>query len=367
MPYFGEGRKSLLRKCGLVTAVLGVLLLISACGSQTAGDTEDLKAQAIAVEVATIAKGDISQYLSLSGPLTPDQEVYVVPKMPGTVSSINVKVGDSVREGQVLFTLDNTEYAAQLNQAQVALELAETARTDAEKNYQRMKVLYDEGAVSLSQLEQAELNWTSKDTTAYKAAVTAAQTAYDNTIIKSPMSGQIAELDIVVGSLAAQTSPAMRVVDINKVKLEVNISENYINKVSANQKVNVAISSAGTEPFQGEITTIAPAAGTVSKSFPLTITLNNGNGLLRPGMFGQVDILMERVENIVLVPKEAVINTLGLTRAYVINDNIASQRDVETGMEDDRYYQVISGLEEGDIVAIKGNDKLQEGSEVLIK
>ncbi len=345
--------------------ILAALLLILCSGCGQGGNIEG-EAQAIAVEVASAQMGEISQYLNLSGKITPQKEVYIVPKIPGVVNKINVAVGDYVKENAVLFTLENSEYLAQLNQAKSGYELSKKAQNDAQKNYSRIQALYNEGAVSLAQLEQAKLAWEGADTSAAAAGLALAQSAYDNTIIRAPMDGQVAELTLVEGAIASQGMAALRLLDAEKVKLEISVSEAYIGKVEAKQNVAVFVPSAGSEAFMGEITSIAPAADTRTMSFPVVITLDNAEGALKPGMFGQVDILMDKAENTLIIPKEALLSVMGANRVFVAEGEIARAKEVEPGLEDENFVQILSGLKAGESVIIRGRDKLQDGTKIIV-
>lgn len=352
------------RKIFIIGGMLLLFLALCGCG-QPAEIVE--QSQAISVETAEAQLGEISQHLSLSGQIIPETEVYIVPKVPGVVSRIHIEMGDTVKEGQLLFTLENSEYLAQLNQAKSGYELAKKAQNDAEKNYSRMQALYDEGAVSLVQLEQAKLNWEASDTSAAAAGLALAQSAYENTLVKAPMSGQVAQLDLVEGGIASQSAPALRLVETRTVKLEISISETYISKIAANQKVGVVIPSLDGAVFEGEINSIAPAADPRTMSFPAEITLNNAEGQLKPGMFAQAEILLEKAENVVVIPKEAVISTMGLSRVFVAEGEIAHLRDVTLGLESETQVEIVSGLSPGELVVTRGNDKLQEGAEIIIR
>ncbi|MEG1501449.1 MAG: efflux RND transporter periplasmic adaptor subunit, partial [Clostridiales bacterium] len=266
------------------------------------------------------------------------------------------KVGDYVRAGQVLATLENSEYQAQLNQANASYSMASSAYADAAKNLERMRSLYSEGAVALNQVEQAELNLESKSLEGARAALTMAQSNYDNTIFKSPINGQVAEVNLVQGVMAGAQQSSIRIIDAKKVKMAATVSEAFINKVEKNQVVDVLVASTGNVPYKGRITTVAPAANSQTLTFPIEITIDNSQGILKPGMFAEINLPIDTAMAAITVPKEALINNMGNYRVFVIAAGKSYLKDVIIGLQSDTDVEIKSGLSADQRVVIKGGD-----------
>lgn len=359
----GKTNRSYL-KIGLSLALLAGIL--SGCGGGETG--EEVNGETVSgtpVNAVQAEAGKIVETTTVKGKIEAKESVNIVPKASGRISEVLVSVGDTVKEGQVLVRLESGEIQAQLRQAQAALATAKTAYDNAKVNLQRTQELYNEGAVSLQQLEQAKLNVESANPQSAQASVDLLQLQYDNTIIKSPINGQVSACNAVVGELAGQSIIAS-VVNMNSVLLKTEVTEQRINDVQKDQEVAVAIGSAGSEPFTGVVTSIAPAANVQTMTYPLEITIANKDHKIKPGMFAEAQVSTKQKENAVLIPVEALIDTNGVTTVFVVTDNVAHEVQVETGLNDGEKVEIISGVAAGDTVVTLGQHKLQDNDPVFI-
>ncbi len=338
-------------------------LSLAGCGSTDA--TVEEKDQAIAVSVVTAGLQDIETSTMIKGTIAGQTEVTIIPKSAGVVETVKVEVGDRVKEDQVLFTLQTKEIRAQLAQAQAAYKVSKSAYDDAVRTYQRMKTLYDEGAISLSQLEQAQLGVDASSTDSAAAAVQLLQLQLDNAVVKSPIDGIVASLSVTVGEIAGQQAASAVVVNIDKVKLAAEVSEANVNKVTPGQTVKVTVAAAGTEPFPGVISTVAPAVNALSKSYPVTITIDNPDHLLKSGMFAEANISTENRSQVLAVPQEALVS--GEEKAvYIVKDGKAHLAKITAGLENEEWLEVTGGISVGDQVATTGKHLLYEGAPVTV-
>jgi len=356
-----------LKRLGKKLAFIGVATLFCAvlagCGATDA--TVEQKDQAIAVSVVSAALQDIQTTAMIKGTIAGQTEVTIIPKIAGVVETVEVAVGDTVKENQVLFTLQTKELRAQLAQAQAAYKMSKSAYDDAVRTYERMKTLYDEGAISLSQLEQAQLGVNASSTESAAAAVQLLQLQLDNAVIKSPIDGIVASLNVTVGEIASQQVASAVVVNIDKVKLDAEVSEANVNKVTPGQEVKVVVAAAGTEAFSGVITTVAPAASALSKAYPVTITIDNPERLLKSGMFAEADISTEKRAQVLAVPQSALVSGEE-TAVYIIKDEKAHLAKITPGLENEEWLEVIDGISLGDQVVTRGQHLLYEGASVTV-
>jgi len=359
------GRKLMLKPNKyLIVVFLLLCCLLTACGKEEAV----VKESAIAVETATAQVNDISQVIHISGQIIPQLEVNVLPHIPGFVKSIEVAVGDRVKEGQLLFSIENGDLAASLSQAQAAYQVAKSANDNAGTNYNRMKALYDEGAISLSQLEQAKVAMDSTNPAAAAAAVQAVRVQYENTYNKAPIAGQVASCDLVLGGLASQQAVAVRIVDIAKVKMKGSVSESQIGSIKIGQTVQITIQSASAEPFAGTVTTVAPAADSMTMTFPIEITIDNAQNKIKAGMFGEVVLPVQTHKDVVVIPNSAIVTQDDQKQVFVVESTqdglVCRLVKIETGLESDDMVEIISGIASGDKVVTKGQNQLQDGMSV---
>ncbi|SHH22777.1 efflux RND transporter periplasmic adaptor subunit [Tepidibacter thalassicus] len=334
----------------------------------------------VSVETKKVEKNDISIKTTLSAKVTPIEEANVVPKIPGKVTKVNVEIGKFVNKGDVLFTLDQTDMINAVKNAEAAynmavanLKLREEQIQNAKVNYERMKSLYEQGAISKQQFEQYELQASSTNIEAVKAQVEQAKVALENaksklndTTVTSPISGVITSVNINEGEMASSAMPAVSIANLDRVVIETDISENLINKVRIGDVVDISIKSAGKDNFKGKITALSPATSQGSMTYPIKIEIDNKNKLIKPGMFAEVNIITDKKEKVITVPSEAVIVKEGNNVVFTVNGDKAHMKNVLLGVDNGEYVEIKNGIKEGDIVVVKGQNYLDEGSKVKI-
>jgi RND family efflux transporter MFP subunit len=308
------------------------------------------------VRVANAVVTDINSNTILTGRLEAASEAVVIPKIPGEVTRVHVSLGDRVRKGDRLFEMNRDQLSTAVNQAKIAYD-------DAATNLERVRVLYEEGAVALQMYEQAQ--------SAYNMAresYAAAGDAIGNATVTAPIGGHVTSVNVSVGGMASQASPAVTISNIDKLEINTGLSENMINKVKLGDTVDVRVKSVSEDAsFAGIVTALAPAPATGSLTYPIVITLENSDEAVKPGMFAEVTIAADRVEGALAVPSKAVFIRAG--RQMVIsldNDDNVVLNDVVTGIDDGEIIEIKSGLSAGDRVVTEGQSYLNASSKVNI-
>ena len=232
---------------------------------------------------------------------------------------------------------------AQLAQAELALALAKQPFTETDFDMAR------------AQVELAE------------AAVDMARKQVDETIIRAPFDGVVAELYITKGSMAAPQAPAALFVS-KPVEVIVNIEESRISHVQAGQNAALQVSAFPGQDFPASVTNVAPTADSQSHTFAVKVTPMDEDYLLRSGMYANVSLLVEEVQGTLLVPRAAVTDVNGQETVYVVNDDdTVERRAVTTGLVDDDRVEILSGLTEDQQVVVAGQAGLQDGAKVEIR
>ncbi|SHK38259.1 efflux RND transporter periplasmic adaptor subunit [Tepidibacter formicigenes] len=358
--------------------ILILIFTVPLAGCKKKKEVKEPEEKVISVETKKVQKGDINLKTTLSAKVAPIEEASVVPKIPGKVAKINIEIGQKVNKGDVLFTLDKTDMLnvvknaeAAYNMAVANLKIREEQIENARTNYERMKFLYEQGAISKQQFEQYELQASSTNLEVAKAQVEQSRVALENaksslvdTTVTSPISGVITAVNINEGEMASSAMPAVSIANLDKVVIETDISEYLINKVKIGDSVDISIKSAGKENFKGKITALSPATSQGSMTYPIKIEIDNKNKLIKPGMFGEVSIVTEKKEKVITVPSEAVIVKEGNDVVFTVEDNKAHMKNVSLGIDNGEYVEIIKGVKEGETVVIKGQNYLDEGSKV---
>lgn len=307
------------------------------------------------IKVINASLTTIESTSPLTGRLKPVEEVSLVPKAPGEVTSVYVNLGDKVAKGTVLFEMDKTQMATSYNQAKASYN-------DAKVNLDRMATLYDEGAVSLQQYEQAKTQFTIA-----RESYTAASDGINNYTITTPIDGYVTSINVSVGTIASQGIPSATIANIDKLEIETSVSESMINKINVGDKVQVLVESVSDEAFVGTITALSPAPAMGSLTYPMKVTLDNTEALIKPGMFAEVIITSDKTGNVLAVPSNAVIIKSGKTMIATIDkNNQVSLKEVTVGIDNGELAEIKSGIKVGDTIVIEGQYYLEENSKVNI-
>lgn len=365
----------------MLVLLLAAGLLVAGCGG---GEEETEVDGAVLVAVAEAEKGLLSRGDVLTGKVEAQSELNLVPKMPGKVEAVPVKVGDRVAAGQLLMQLESTDFQAQVRQAEAGLAAAQSGlrqaelnREDAARNYERMKLLFEQGAIPAAEFEKVELgykiavdqaeNLAPAQLKQAQAGLEAAQSALNNTVLTSPIAGIVAARNVDPGELASQTMPAFTVINLDSVLVRVGASEQQVNKIKGGQEVKVLIKAVSEQPFTGVVTSISPATDMQTRSYPVKVQIANPDHLIKPGMFAEVDLSTAESEAI-LVPRDAVVHRGGQSAVFVLNgeETAVEYREIKTGGSDGLHIAVLEGLEEGEKVVVSGQDTLEDGTEVEV-
>ncbi|MDX9871395.1 MAG: efflux RND transporter periplasmic adaptor subunit [Clostridia bacterium] len=229
--------------------------------------------------------------LSYTSVITAAEQADVSPDVTGRVSSLQVKVGQTVEKDQILFTIDSTDYELQARQAAAAVTQAGIASQDARTNYDRMQVLFDAGAVSQLEMDTAKekIDLTQAQLSSAQAAHELAQRRITQCTVKAPFDGEISAKTIDAGALASPQAPVLTIINTQNVKVKINVTETDLAKIKAGSPATVKVQSIGAE-VQGSFTTIAPASNSQTGLFPVEIQIKNMDGKLKPGMTADVSI-----------------------------------------------------------------------------
>lgn len=358
-----------------------IISILAGCTQKEDEDTTQVEQENyVPVEVQSAGLQTIYNEVSFSGKVYPEKDVMVFPKVPGKVTKVNVSVGDKVGEGEILFTLDKSDVEKQVEQAKVALEIAQANYDlnkekieNAQANLERSKKLFEEGAISESQFEQAQLAASDKSLEALTTQVNQAQLVYDqavdalnNLTVKAPTGGVIASVNIEAGEMSSNAQPAVTIVDVNRIYVQIDVPENIINDLSIGQEAEAKVESASSDVIKGQIDSISPSADARTQLYQVKVYIDSQDNKVKPGMFSQIKLKVDKKENVLVVNSEAVVQKNGETLVYVVNDNKALQKPVTIGLDTGSHVEILSGLNKDDKVIIKGQNYVEDGTTVKV-
>ncbi|WP_291144976.1 efflux RND transporter periplasmic adaptor subunit [Flavobacterium sp. UBA7680] len=351
-------------------SILGLsLVVLAGCGqSEKPVDlTQTKQNNSNQYEIGTITEKALSSYVRLPGQLNPFNEVNLFPRVNGFVKSIYVDRGSKVRKGELLLTLEAPEMESQLQAANSRyLQALETANASKEK-YNRLKEAAAEpGSVSNLELDSAMSKMKSDMAVANseKSNVQSVKTMQGYLNIYAPFDGMIVERNISPGALVApgkaSDQPMLVLQDTRKLRLEVAVPENYVDKVDLNKAITFNFNAIQGKEYTGKISRVANALGSM-RSEAIEIDVINSDNKLKPGMYGEVKIAMVSGAKSLLVPNTAIVQTTEKEYIIVVKKGRASFVDVKEGMTSKDDTEIFGALSPSDRIILKAGEEIKQG------
>jgi HlyD family secretion protein len=357
--------------------VIGGLALFIFIASQIGWISSE---EPISVKTKLVEKRDIIETVSASGKIQPETEVKISPDVSGEIVSLYVMEGDKVEKGDLLLKIKPDTYQsmlersqASLNTSKSALEKAIAQLSESESNFSRNKILFENGTISRSEFEKIEASYKvavlSVEDGEYmvssaEASLREAQENLNKTNIYAPISGTISRLNIelgerVVGTAQMAGTELLRLANLKLMEVAVEVNENDINSVSLNDTALIEVDAYLGNTYKGIVSEIANSANVMGVSADQVTNFEVKVRILdevsfRPGMTATVDIQTERAYGVLSLPIQAVTTRKDTANiedkvecVFAFEENTANFIKVETGIQNDEFIQIISGLKEG--------------------
>ncbi|GJQ61847.1 MAG: RND transporter [Melioribacteraceae bacterium] len=423
-----QGKKSKTKKrvivFGLLAVIIVALVFVVLSGSN--------KEMIHSVQTEDVQKRTITQLVAATGNINPVDQVIITPEISGEIVELPVEEGDAVDKGQLLIKIKPEIYIAQVRRAKASkqsaeatLKIREASLEKVESDYNRIKGLFEKGLASDSQLEATKAEYLSSVglLEAQKASVIQASESLKEaeeqlakTTIYSPLTGTVTKLNVelgerVLGSNFSQGTNIMTVADLSRMEAIVEVDENDVVLVSEGDVARIEIDAFGEKKFNGIVTQIGNSAlstgmGTQDEvvNFEVKIELDQPDNTIRPGMSCDADIETETRTNVLSVPIQSVTarmpgldkekkgpgekgdsvmaqekpaemdapkNNKPVEAVFIASGNEAKIVYVETGISDDTYMEIISGLSDSSKV-ISGpyraiSKELEHGSKIMVQ
>ena len=318
-------------------------------GNRNAAVQQEETVQAVLTRTETARETEVTLSEMFTSEIKAFKENDITPAASGVhIDRIMVDVGDKVKEGQVLVTLDPTQYNQQLIQLR-----------NLDADYNRLLPVYEAGGISAQQIQQQK--------TALDVQREVVANLKKNIEVRSPISGVVTARNYDPGDLFA-AQPVLHVMQIDPLKVTVNIPEQYYTAVKVGMPVAIHVDIYPDLTFSGSVSLIYPALDTSTRTFTVEVTVPNHYSTLRPGMFARSTFDMGKKEGI-MVPDVAVQKQVGSAEryVYVVNDGVAERRSVKVGRQVDGYVDILSGVAAGEQVAVTALSKLYDGAPVEVK
>jgi multidrug efflux pump subunit AcrA (membrane-fusion protein) len=398
-----------------------LIALLAGCGKKKAEDAAGAEAEPpTAVMVETAGKGAIDRVITADAVLYPIDQANVTAKINAPVTRVLVNRGDHVRAGQVLLELESADLAAaaneakhQIDQAQAAYDATATVTVVEDRNkaqadaataqaavdaaqhtYDRLAALNKEGALAQRPVDDAKATLTQAQLQLQAAQkhlatvtqagqreavhgaevnINAAKAHYDTTNVqltyakvKSPISGVVADRAVYPGEMAASGTPLVSIVNISEVRAVANVPVKDAEFIKVGRPARIAGPDGD---IAGKVTVVSPSVNPATTTVEVWVTAPNPGEKLKPGGTVRVAIIAETLQNILVVPAAALLNSdTGGSKVMVITpDMVAHERMVTVGVRQGDRVQILSGVQEGDQVVTTGGLGLEDKAKVVIQ
>lgn len=333
--------------------LLTFLLLI---GCQTKKINREAIESAVPVVTAKVSATKSAEEISLSGNIEGFKTVRLGFLVAGKIDFIAANEGQIVSKGQLLSSLDPTNYS-------IAKELADIQVSQIQDEYDRLKLMHDNN--SLSESDFAKVGYGLRQAKAQQKLQTK---NLADTKLYSPISGVLLKKLCETGEITGAGTPVFVVSDIRKVKISAFIPENELNKIKLGQKTRVLVSSLN-ETVDGKVIEVGSAADIASRAFSVKIEVENPGMFIRPGMIAEVKILTDQVQELFLIPVGAVLHDFnGISYIFVADTSLnkAFRRNISTGKLINDQIEIVSGVSGDETIITGGQQKLVDGSNITI-
>ena len=364
--------------------IIGLVIIVLAF-SIFGGNEDD---STLEVSVQKVTTKDLSSKVVADGVLTPETEVKLSANNTTYITEIAVKEGDFVKKGDFLMSLDDRQQKAATEASRASLEAAKVQLEQRKAQQKRQSKLYSQGLISDQEMETTNSSYASA-LSAYNGAQSRLiqdEDALSKLRLIAPQDGTITFIDGEVGDLAQggmfNPSVLLKLSDLSKMEVYVNVNENDIADISIDDPVSIEVDAYDGKKFMGKVKEVAYASSVSSggsqqqvTNFQVKIQMLEVVEGMRPGMSATVDIITAESLNALSIPIQSLTSSRSMKKGtnvvFVYNNNIVNERVVETGIVGDRDYEILSGLEEGEQIVtgsfIAISRELTDGMKVKVR
>lgn len=345
-----------------IASSLLTTLLLTGCGNKPQNATNNI---ATPVSVVELKKGSISKLINTTGTVQPTYGASQNAEMSGFYklqtnprTGKPFKMGDRVSKGELIIRLEDKEY-----ENGIAIDAKKLSLEIAEQEQSKQKALYEKGGVTMSEMRNTEVK------------VTNARYDYENAKlnlekmkVKAPFDGVIVDLPHYTTDTRVEQGKAMvSLMAYDKMYMDINLPESSIRYVKEAQPVYITHYTIPGDTLKARVSELSPAISTETRTFKGKILIDNDQLKLRPGMFAKADIIVDRADSSIIIPKDVILSNRRRKYVYIVEKNTAKIRNLQTGLEDEYNIEILSGLNVNDNLVVKGFETLKEDAKVKIQ
>ncbi|MEO8239205.1 MAG: efflux RND transporter periplasmic adaptor subunit [Flavobacterium sp.] len=337
-----------------IVALFLLAIVVTACKNDASDKNDGVKA--IPVITEQLSETSHSSAVSVSGNIEGNKTVRLGFMVAGKINQINVDEGQNVNNGQLVATLDPTNYS-------IAKEIADVQAGEANDQYNRLKIMHDRNSISESDFKKIDFSLKGA-----KAQQKLQGKNLSDTKLFAPLNGILLQKLAEPGEIVATGTPILVVSDISKVKVNAYIPENQLSQINIGQQATVYIGALD-ETFTGKVAEVGGIADAATRAFTIKIEVQNPKRLIRPGMIAEISLPSSKETKTISVPANAILHTPeGQSFVFIADKEKgqAFQRNISLGSINADRIEIISGVSVGEILITGGQQKLTNGTKISI-
>lgn len=350
-----------------LSSLVLVTVGMTACGEKEATTEKNaIVTQTIQADVEAVTLGSIPLKAVVPGAVVPDQKAQIASRLMGYIKNLDVKVGQEVKSGQLLFSIDSTDVNSQILKAKSGYQQAEAGLKDAKLDYDRFSRLYKDDSVSKQQFDKISLKYkvAQENLVAAKTGLNQAKSQLHYANVKAPFDGVVVEKMADAGSLAAPGNPVLVLENLTSLSVQTQVAEDLFAVLRPGDEAEVRIDGQK-KVLTGTIYTLVSAADpktrthTVKLSLPALVNVNSGT-------FARVGFKRGERQTM-MVPKSAILNRSGVEGVFVLEEGKAYFHMVRLGEKIGDRIEIKAGVNLGDLVVVDNNISLLNGDRVDVQ
>jgi membrane fusion protein, multidrug efflux system len=330
------------------------LLVAGIAVSISAAEAEDNKSTPVPVEAAKVVAAPLREQVTAIGTLLSNEAVTISSEVPGRLKEIHFQEGQPIDKGAPLFTLDDSIYRAQLDDAAAKLRLAEQTN-------KRTSALFTNKYATAQSADESASNLAVNT-----AAVELARVQLEKAHIVAPFSGIVGLRRVSVGEYITAGQALVNLEAIDPVKADFRVPEKFLPAIRVGQTIRIKVDAFPEDSFEGKVYAIDPRLDIAGRSLLVRAVVPNGDQRLRPGLFARVTVLLQLKEDALSVPEQAIVPQGDSQFVFKIVDGKVHLTKVVTGTRRDGRVEIVEGLAPGDQVVTAGQLKIRDGTAVSV-
>jgi len=351
----------------IVTLFSAAFLAAFLTGCQSENKAEAPKAtqyQIIKAHVQAVKLGTIPLTTVVPGSVVPDKKAKITSRLIGYIKSLNLKVGQKVKRGQLLFAIDSSDVKSGINKAKAGYAQALAALDDAKLDYDRFSKLYAEASVSKQQFDKISLKYqvAQQNLAAAQANLVQAKAQVKYSNVRAPFDGVVVKKLAVTGDLASPGQPVLILENRKSLSVQTQVAGDLYAVLHLGDEVDIVIDGQP-KPVKGTIYTLVSAADPATRTHTVKLSLPSIKNI-NSGTFARVNFITGERQTLV-VPKSAILNRSGIEGVFVVENGIAYFHMVRLGEDLGKNIEVQSGVSLGDHIVIDHNMSLLNGDHVV--